>query len=306
MASDDRPVLVIGATGFVGRRIVAALESRGEAVRCLARTPAKAADLVSARVSVIPGDMLDPVAVTAATEGVRAVVVCVHTISRQTLRGDGGDFMDVEAEGIRNVIAACRRVGVRRVIYVTSIGVDAAATSSWLRGRAGTEQALFSSGLDATVLRPGMVVGRGGDGFGIVTRAATKRFALALGRPGQRFRTVAVDDVAEDLVDLLDHPGAAGHAFDLGSDDVLTMREMTAVVARRLDRRPGATLVVPASLIRLLAPIVERVGRIPRGAIAGIAGEGADADMIGDPGPLRALLGRSDRPFADSLDGQVP
>jgi hypothetical protein len=84
------------------------------------------------------------------------------------------------------------------------------------------------------------------------------------------------------------------------------MREMTAVVARRLGRRPGTTVFVPTPLIRLIAPIVERIGRIPRGALAGIAGEGAGGDLIGDPGPLRALLGRCDRSFAESLDGQVP
>ena len=301
----DSPVLVIGATGFLGRRVVVALTEAGRTVRCMARTPEKAQDLVSNTVAVVPGDMLDAEAVRRATAGVSAVIVCVHTLSPQGAAENDQDYMDVEADGLRNVVAACTAAGVRRVLYVTSIGVAEHGTSSWLRGRWATEQALLTSGLDVTVLRPGMIVGRGGDGFSIVARGATQRVAVAIAGPRQKFRTVAVDDLAHNIVDLIDLPDAVGRAFDAGSDDVLTMREMTKITARAIGRRPGMTIFVPGGVVRRLAPMIERIAKVPRGAISGFVGDGPQESMIGDPAPLRAVLGRTDRPFLSAIDGQV-
>ena len=203
---DERAVLVIGGTGFVGRRVVAALVAGGHRVRCMVRDPSRAADLSADGVEVVRGDMLDAEAVSAAARGVRAVIVCVHTLSPQPGRRAGQDFVDVEADGVGSIVAACRANGARRLLYVTSIGVAHGARSSWLRGRADVEDLLFGSGLDVTVLRPGMVVGHGGDGFGMVERGARRRAAILLASPHQRFRTVAVDDLAHQLVALLDEP----------------------------------------------------------------------------------------------------
>ena len=305
MSNAQSPVLVIGATGFLGRRVVATLLERGEAVRCLARTPRIAADLGAAGAEVVAGDLLDAASIDAAVAGARAVVVCVHTISNQSTADDGQGFMDIEAQGLRNVTAACAKLGVRRVVYVTSIGVAEHATSSWLRGRWRTEQDLLASGLDATVVRPGMIVGRGGDGFSIVARAATKRFAVAVAGSAQKFRTVAVDDLAADIVDLIDIADASGTILEVGSDDVLTMRQMAAITAESIGRRPGLLVSIPGGLIRRLAPLIERIAKVPRGAISGFVGDSQQDDMVGDPAALRALLGRADRPFREAIAGQV-
>ncbi len=143
---DDCAVLVIGGTGFVGRRVVAALVAGGHRVRCMVRDPSRAADLSADGVDVVRGDMLDAEAVS------------------------GGS-------GLR------RRRGRRRGEH---------------RGRLPRER-----GTPAAVR---MVVGHGGDGFGMVERGARRRAAILLTSPHQRFRTVAVDDLAHQLVALLDEP----------------------------------------------------------------------------------------------------
>ncbi|QWT24080.1 NAD(P)H-binding protein [Subtercola sp. PAMC28395] len=303
MPRNELPVVVIGATGFVGGRVVAALRERRHLVRCLVRDADKGQTLAGDGVEVLHGDMLDFRAVEDALTGSSTVVVCVHTLSRQIAAQSDQGFMDIEAAGMSNVIAACRVTGVKRVVYVTSIGVAEHATSSWLRGRWQTEQALLSSGLDATIVRPGIIVGQGGDGFGIVTRAATKAYAIAVAGPRQKFRTVAVDDLANDIVDLIDLPQAFGSALDVGSDDVLTMREMATITADTLGRRRGMIVFIPGRVIRFLAPAIERIARVPAGAISGFVGEGARGDMVGDPTELREILGRSDRPFRDAIVG---
>ena len=299
--NDDRAVLVIGGTGFVGRRVVAALTAAGLPVRCLVRDPGRAGNLVGERVEVVRGDMLDARAVSAAAQTVRAVIVCVHTLSRQPARQAGHDFIDVEEAGAGNVIAACHANAVSRLLYVTSIGVAADARSSWTRGRARIEKLVFASGLDVTVLRPGMIVGHGGDGFGLVGRGARRRVAVLMSSARQRFRTVAVDDVARQLVALIDEPRSFGRHFDVGGDDVLTIDEMIDLVADHLDRPHPVKIHLPRRLIARLAPLIERAAKMPPGAIGGFVGAGSDADMIGDAAPIRALLNQPPVPFTTAM-----
>ncbi|WP_306210478.1 SDR family oxidoreductase [Actinoplanes sp. RD1] len=286
----EQPVLVLGATGFVGRRLVAALLAAGHRVRCLVRDPQRAQDLAGDRVELVRGDMLDAAAVDRAAASARAVCFLVHTLSRQARRDV--DFMDVEQAGLRNVVDAARRHGVRRLLYLTAIGTAPDAPSSWGRGRARAEQMLFSSGLDVTVLRPGMIVGHGGDGFAMIERGARSRVAVLLAGRHTRFRTVAVDDLAGTLVQLLDDPRSYGRHFDVGSDDVLTTGQMIDRAAAHLGRRPPRKLHLPRRAIAALAPVLERATGMPRGAVAGFVGPGSDADLVGDATPIRPLLAR--------------
>jgi len=297
---DDRPVLVIGATGFLGRRVVSGLTADGHRVRCLVRDPRRAADLLADRVEVVRGDMLAAETVSAAAQRARAVIVCVHTLSPQPGRQAGHGFVDVEAAGAGNIIDACRAKDVSRLLYVTSIGVASDARSSWLRGRARVEELLFTSGLDVTV-RPGMIVGHGGDGFGMVERGARRRAAVLLSSPRQRFRTVAVDDLARQLVALLGDPRSFGRHFDVGSDDVLTIDEMLDLAAEHLGRPHPAKVHLPRSVIARIAPAIERAARMPPGAVRGFVGEGSDADMIGDTTAIRALLDQPPWPFREAM-----
>jgi len=301
LMGEDRAVLVIGATGFVGRRVVRELTAAGLPVRSLVRDPTRAGDLAGERVEVVRGDMLDAHTVSAAAQQVRAVIVCVHTVSPQPARQAGQDFIDVEEAGVGNIVAACRANAVARVLYVTSIGVAADARSSWTRGRARIENLLFTSGLDVTVLRPGMIVGHGGDGFGLVERGARHRAAVLMSSAYQRFRTVAADDVAHQLVALIDEPRSFGQHFDVGSDDVLTIDEMIDLAADHLNRPHPAKIHLPRRLIARVAPLIERIAKMPPGAIGGFVGAGSDTDMIGDAAPIRALLDRPPVSFATAM-----
>ncbi|WP_305785363.1 SDR family oxidoreductase [Symbioplanes lichenis] len=286
----EQPVLVLGATGFVGRRLVAALLAADHRVRCLVRDPQRARDLAGDRVELVQGDMLDAAAVEQAAESVHAVHFLVHTLSRQSRRDV--DFMEVEQAGLRNVVDAARRHGVRRLLYLTAIGTAPDAASSWGRGRARTEQMLFASGLDVTVLRPGMIVGHGGDGFGMIERGARTPVAMIMAGRRTRFRTVAVDDLAGALVQLMDEPRAHGRHFDVGSDDILTVGQMIDEAAAHLGRRPPLKLYLPRRAVAALAPVLERAAGMPKGAVAGFVGPGSDADLVGDASPIRSLLSR--------------
>ena len=283
-------VLVIGASGFVGRHLAKALLAGGRAVRCLARDPARVEDLAALGGEVVQGDIADLASVQRAMDSVQAVYVSIHTLSPQPGNTPGRQFMAVEREGLQNVVTVCRAQGVRRVLYVTSLGITADASSEWLRERWQAEQFLLGSGLDATIIRPGMIVGAGGGGFGMLASQAKNSVAVGLGGQ-QKMRSIAIDDLVYYLVSMLDDPRAYGQCYDVGNDDVLTNGQMTDAVAEILGRRPPLKLKIPTALLGVLAPVLERAGRLPRGAMNGLL-DSLEADMSGDPTPIRTLLPR--------------
>ena len=146
MSQVNSTILVIGASGFLGRHVAQALLADGRTVRCMARDTTRVQDLADAGCEVVQGDILDAASVEHALESVQAAYICIHTLSPQGANSSGQDFMGVEKTGLQNIVRACETHGVRRLIYVTSIGIAPDAPSAWLRGRWQTEQFLFNSG----------------------------------------------------------------------------------------------------------------------------------------------------------------
>lgn len=286
-----KKILVVGASGFVGGHVAQALLAAGYAVRGLARNLAKVQELTAAGAEVMPGDMSDSTSMQRALAGVEAVYIAVHTLSPQPGNTAGQGFMDVELHGLQNIVAACRTHGVRRVVYVTFLGAAPEAPSAWVRERWQAEQLLLHSGLDVTVIRPGQIVGQGGQGFRMMVGQARSRFAMVLGSGQQRFRNIAVDDLVYYLVGVLDDPRTFGHCYDVGSDEVLTYNQMIDVGAEVLGRSHPGKLHLPPALLGAFASLIERVGKLPAGAIKGML-DSTKTDMVGDPLPIRALLPR--------------
>lgn len=297
-----KTVLIIGASGFVGGHLARALLAQGYAIRCLARSPERLQSLADAGCEVVPGDISDAASVQRAANGVEAVYISIHTLSPQPGSGSGGArFMEVEKTGVQNVIAACRSCGVARVVYVTSLGMSPDARSEWLRERWHAEQLLLASGLDATVIRPGFIMGVGGRGFDTVVSSAKQRLTLTLSGNSPRMRCIALDDLMYYLVGVLDEPRAFGQAFDVGNDDVLSSNGRINRTADFLGRRRPAKIRVPMALLGALAPLIERVAKLPPGALKGFV-DGLKADGIGDPLPIRAILPRPLLSFQQALE----
>jgi uncharacterized protein YbjT (DUF2867 family) len=239
----------------------------------------------------MPGDITDLAAVQRAVAGVEAVYISIHTLSPQPGSGAQSRFMDAEKDGVQNVVTACRTGGVRRVVYVTSLGIAADERSEWLRERWHTEQLLLASGLDATVIRPGFVVGVGGRGFDTVVGNARGRVAFSLSGDRPKMRLIAVDDLVYYLIGVLDEPRCYGQRYDVGNDDVLSINQLIDSTADLLGRPHPLKLQLPLGLMAASAGLIERLGKLSPGTIRGIV-DGVKVDMIGDPLPLRTLLPR--------------
>lgn len=148
---------------------------------------------------------------------------------------------------------------------------------------------LLESGLDATVIQPGMIVGRGGQGFGTAVSQARRRLAVTLGGDRPLMRSIAVGDLVSYLPGILDEPHSHGLRLAVGNDDVLSMNGMIDVLASILGRPAPRKVQVPRALLRGLAPVVERLGRLQKGALGGLV-DSLGTDLVGNPGPIRALL----------------
>jgi len=281
-------ILVIGASGFIGGRLTKALLAEGYTVRCLARAPARLQDLTAAGCEIVQGDISDLSSVQRAVDSVQAVYIAIHTMSPQPASATDQRFMAVELNGLQNIVTACQAHGVRRLIYITSLGVAPDASSEWLRERWRAEQFLLNSGLDVTVIRPGMIVGAGGRGFEMLASQAKKSVAIFLGGE-QKMRTIAVDDLIYYLVSVLNDPRAYQQCYDVGNDDVLTNSQMIDAGAEILGRRHPIKLPIPLVLLGVLAPVMERAGKLPKGSLNGLL-DSLAADGSGDPLPIRSIL----------------
>jgi uncharacterized protein YbjT (DUF2867 family) len=285
-----KKVLVIGASGFLGRHVVLGLLQQGYAVRCAARTPEKVKDLAAAGCEVVQGDISDAASMARAVESVDAVYVTVQTLSAQPA-GGGQGYMDVEQQGMENIVTACKASGVRRLIYVTFLGITPHSASAWVRGRWALEQWLLRTGLDVTVLRPMQIVGKGGLGFNMMVSNAKRSVAISMANARQLNRNIALDDLVYYMVGVLEEPRSYGHCYDVGCDDLLTNDQMTDVAADLLGRKPPMKLHIPAWLLRVTAPLLERASGASKGAIRAFVDAGED-DATGDPMPIREILPR--------------
>ena len=148
------------------------------------------------------------------------------------------------------------------------------------------------------MIRPGYIIGVGGRGFDTIVSQARHSIALTMG--GSKMRTIALDDLIYYLRGVLDEPRAFGHWYDVGNDDVLTPSQLIDITADILGRRPPIKMRMPLGLLGALAPLIERMAKLPRGAIKGFV-EAMKIDGIGDPLPIRKILPWPLLPLRDAV-----
>lgn len=237
----DAPlVLVLGASGYVGGRLVPRLLDAGLRVRCLARSPGKlAGNAWAGDVEIVGGDLLRADALDAAFAGVSYVIHLVHSM------GKADEFASADRDIARNVAAASERAGVRRVVYLGGLGEVDEDTSPHLRSRAEVGEILLASSVPATVLRAAVIIGSGSASFEMLRHLVEKLPVMVTPRwVRTRIQPIAIRDVLRYLAGVLDDPGDEDHVFDIGGPDILTYEEMMQAYAQvaGLPRRLVITL----------------------------------------------------------------
>ena len=229
------PIVVLGGTGFVGRRLLSLLVARGQRVRVLSRQAVHHRDLnLLAGVELLHADPYSASDLDAAFAGASAVVNLVGILNERGFSGKG--FRKAHVELTEGVIAACQRAQVPRLLQMSALRAGE-GESHYLRTRGEVEALVRRSGLAWTLIRPSVIFGRG-DGL-------YRRFAgllrllpvLPLARAQAKFAPVHVGDVAEAMVRCLERPQTAGETIELFGPEVMSLKPIVQDTAHWLGRR---------------------------------------------------------------------
>jgi uncharacterized protein YbjT (DUF2867 family) len=255
-------ILLTGATGYVGGRLLPQLEGSGHAVRCLARRPEYLEQRVGSGTVVVKGDCLEPDSLAPAMRGVETAYYMVHSM------GSSGDFQELDRRAARHFGQAAGRSGVRRIIYLGGLGQTGSELSAHLRSRHETGQALQSGGVPVVELRASIVLGSGSLSFELIRALVERlpvmicpRWVQVLAQP------IAVEDVTAYLLGALDLPGEESRVFEIGGADRVSYADIMREYARQRGLKrlmipvPVLTPGLSALWLGLTTPVYARVGR---------------------------------------------
>ena len=241
MEPNSGTVLVTGATGFVGARLVKALLAEGYSVRCLVRRPD--AVLPPGATSTI-GDLLEPARLDAAFQGVDTAYYLVHSMGA----GRAG-FERRDRQAAEYFTAAAEKAGVRRVIYLGGLGEGGSELSEHLASRLEVARILGKGAFRTTFLRAAVIIGAGGASYEMI-KAMVERVPVMITPRwvSTRSQPIAVADVVGYLVGCLREERTAGETFDIGGPEILSYREM---MERFAAIEGKSILVIPVPFLSL-------------------------------------------------------
>ncbi len=254
-------VLVTGATGYIGGRLVPRLLEAGHSVRCLARNAQRLTGRFPGA-EVIEGDILDEERLREASEGVDAAYYLVHSM------GDSQTFAERDRQAAALFGRCAREAGVRRIIYLGGLGSDDAALSHHLASRHEVGEVLRSSGVEVIEFRAAMIIGSGSISFEMM-RYLTERLPIMIAPRWvtTRSQPISVADVLLYLVAALDLPHGHSRIYEIGGADIVTYRDMMLRYAklRNLTRRvvivPFFTPRLSSYWVHLVTPISARLAQ---------------------------------------------
>jgi uncharacterized protein YbjT (DUF2867 family) len=254
-------VLLTGASGYVGGRLLTALVARGHPVRCLARRPEALRHRAGPGVEVVAGDVHDPPSLATALAGCDAAYYLVHSM------GAGSGFEAADRRAAASFGQAARAAGVRRLIYLGGLGAGD-ALSSHLASRQEVGRILAASGVPTLEFRASVVIGSGSLSFEMI-RALVERLPVMVAPRWVRTpaQPIAIEDVVAYLVAGLDLAGAGSRVFEIGGADVVSYEGLMREYARQRGLRrlilpvPVLSPTLSSLWLGLVTPLYARVGR---------------------------------------------
>ncbi len=281
---NDLKILVTGATGYVGGRLVPLLVERGHVVRTTTSAPDREQPWWADQVETVVMDALDGGQVTAACSGMDAIYYLIHGMG-------GEDFADTDRQAASNFAEASRTHAVHRIVYLSGLvpDVDEAEQSAHIRSRREVEQILSDVPATVVVLRAAVLLGSGSTSFEII-RQVSERMPLHTVPTwmNSTVQPIAVVDVLEALLGALEYTGPSRH-FDVGGPDQLSYGALLEAYTAHagLDRPQIHVPLLPSALVGTLVGSLTDVPRVTVEALV----ESLHHDMVcADDDFTRALL----------------
>jgi uncharacterized protein YbjT (DUF2867 family) len=254
-------VLLTGATGYVGGRLLGALVAAGRSVRCLARRPETLRHRAGPRVEVVAGDVQDRESLDRALAGCEAAYYLVHSM------GVGSGFEEADRQAAASFGEAARAAGLRRIMYLGGLG-SGGGLSPHLASRQEVGRLLAASGVPTLEFRASIVIGSGSLSFEMI-RALVERLPVMVTPRWVRTaaQPIAIEDVIAYLLAGLDVELPESRVFEIGGKDVVSYEGLMREYGRQRGLR---RLIVPVPVLSaglssrwlgLVTPLYARVGR---------------------------------------------
>ncbi|MDF1699754.1 MAG: SDR family oxidoreductase [Planctomycetota bacterium] len=264
----DATVLLTGATGYVGGRLLSRLKDKGLRIRCLVRRLEEFEGQGTERVEFVQGDLLDPGSLRAALEGVEVAYYMVHAM------GSGPDFEALDQQAATNFAQAAKVAGVKRIIYLGGLGDESESLSPHLRSRHEVGRLLKDSGSTVLELRASIILGTGSLSFELI-RALVERLPIMITPRWVRVEAqpILITDVLAYLVAALDLPQTQSQVFEIGGADRCTYGDLMNAYAKQRGLRrwmigvPFLTPHLSSLWLGLITPLYARGGRKLIGSI---------------------------------------
>jgi uncharacterized protein YbjT (DUF2867 family) len=255
-------ILLTGATGYVGGRLLNALRAAGYPVRCVVRRPEFLAPRIGPDTEIVKGDCLDATSLPAACAGVHTAYYLVHSM------GSTGDFTEPDRTAATNFASAAHAAGVQRIIYLGGLGGAEGQLSPHLRSRHETGEALRASAVPVVELRASIILGSGSLSFELI-RALVERLPVMLCPRWVRTlaQPIAIEDVLAYLLSAIELPRGQDGIFEIGGADRVSYAGIMNEYARQRGLRrlmipvPFLTPRLSSLWLGLTTPVYARVGR---------------------------------------------
>ncbi len=262
MAREESVILLTGATGYIGGRLLPLLERRGLRLRCLARRPENLRLRVAGTTELVAGDVLDPESLPSAFEGADTAYYLIHSM------GATRDFGRDDRQGAANFAAAARKAGVRRIVYLGALGDPKHSLSEHLRSRQETGEVLRMSGIQVIEFRASIIIGSGSLSFELIRALAERlpvmvcpKWVATLAQP------IAIEDVLDYLLAALDLEEEKSRIFEIGGPDRVCYGDIMREYARQrgltrvMISVPVLTPYLSSLWLGLVTPVYARIGR---------------------------------------------
>ncbi len=287
MKSD--PILVTGATGYVGGRLVPALLDAGFHVRAMARSLEKLGCRPWAGhpdLELVQGDVLDLASLKQAASGCQAAYYLVHSMIAQKEK-----FAEADRRAAQNMVTAANQAGLERIIYLGGLANTAnAPLSKHLQSRIEVAEILQSGSVPATDLRTPMILGSGSASFEILRYLVERLPVMTTPRwVHSHNQPIAIRNVIGYLIGCLKHPETIGKTYDVGGPDILTYRDLLDIYAEEAGLSKRLIVPVPVLTPTLSALWIHLISPVPK-SIALPLTQGLTSDAICSENRIQEII----------------
>jgi uncharacterized protein YbjT (DUF2867 family) len=256
-------ILITGATGYIGRHLVARLVAQGEHPRCLVRDAKRAGDILpAAGVELVQGETTDPASLVAAVRGVDTIVHAAF-LTADRKQSPGNHYETTNVQGTANLIKTAQEGGVKRIIEISGLGTKPGKPGSYMQGRYLAEKMLKESGLDWTIIQPSVLFGKGAPFIkGLTDLIRTTPVVPLIGGGKTMFQPIYVEDVVTVIVKVLEDPArTTGKTYTIGGPQYYSFTQIIDALLHAM-HKSRVKAYAPTPLVGVGAAVMEAV--LPR------------------------------------------